>query len=1332
MHMKKIIMMVVLVVCALMGGKEMSVYAAGMENADVHWSPDGKAFTTNPGDKNTKWYDVRYTVDTGLTGGLRSLKEGEHYYSVEECGTVVIEKWGVVHPKGICIHDSHPEGNYYHGIPFGRECCENPYYSGWLPYCVKCKEKIVHSLFYMSEETAKTITALDMSKDYYYKCPRCDNLEQAVSLTRHMCKEISANRYFVRYHANMGTGYMGKSTHMVNNHTEYEGREVTPQKNLNLNTYKRKGYEFVGWNTKKDGSGISYEDGAEIYNLTTEENASVILYAQWRKRSSILEIDPGGGSYQGKTDIQRIIGEYESEYKINIHELVPAKGNRVQFDTMGGVPIDAMTGKQSFKEWSCSQPFYGELQEGCYRYIGPDGSVDRLTAMYTPEAIILPKAVKEGYSFGGWYADKECTIPIGVAGSSVIPREDMILYAAWVDLQLIAEDNYIANQGKGAVDLSWQQKDNTYKVYEVFQKKEEEDWYKIDSIQQQGTNFYVNRTIGFTGKEGVYTVPYTGFYELTLTGAQGENWETYQGGLGGQTRATLYLKKGEKLSYIIGGQDGYVNGGKGTIYGNGGGYSIVSSERLGTIMIAGGGGGASNWTDGGAGGSLSQKISSQNGQEGASGGGGGCMGGMSGEVIVHHHKETCQHLHIGSPDVYGGCYTNLQACGSTNIGFRETYRSFYYGNKDLDGSLIKCPRCDSFECAGHLDIGGVYRCGRCGYETSSSMDRCPSISRYALSCERDETYICGYREGEVISVKPAYGGSSYINQEICIDYKEALGIQKGNGEFCIVSKQVGLLEDNILKGVTATDYACPDKIAESSVLFTAVTEDSVRVAFKKPKDQGTAYYHQVKSYEKKTMNFVCQSNITKNILVSQVVGYRYRIDANAEGMVSNKDTFYAEKGEAPFLVVDIDESIRYLHIAAEDRAGNIGEAIHIPISTLYTQGLYWPIITEKLFIESGKHVYPSGEQDTYYVKADGDTPVLLTWEGLLCGSARNDYQIEEAHFVVKNTSDASLEGSFIVTVPNREGNLAGSFTYPSRFLQKRLTGPIGIEDAAYTVAQRFQMCRSLLLKQKFTIPTEYNGKTFQVFPKAAIVGNKKAIYSEEARDIQNGLFLIADGEAPQITGVEQLRAIGRVEDLQRKEVTITLTAEDVGSGLAEFSVEIRNLDNGMIKTYHDDSLSGKIQFTVDREDAVFHGKYSVLLQAVDYVGNQSTMQTELLGIGLDAYIERILEPHTPIFKRGESGVLQITTWGYVESVAIHFPESFVQEDASLQRTIVYESLEAVKTEQIPFVVPLDVPDGELMIKVTAYKSGTQLSAQPKLLTIQVKGSVLDELRTRLR
>lgn len=46
----------------------------------------------------------------------------------------------------------------------------------------------------------------------------------------------------------------------------------------------RTGYTFLNWNTKSDGSGKQFEPGENVKSLTAENDAEVLLYAQWKKR----------------------------------------------------------------------------------------------------------------------------------------------------------------------------------------------------------------------------------------------------------------------------------------------------------------------------------------------------------------------------------------------------------------------------------------------------------------------------------------------------------------------------------------------------------------------------------------------------------------------------------------------------------------------------------------------------------------------------------------------------------------------------------------------------------------------------------------------------------------------------------------------------------------------------------------------------------------------------------------------------------------------------------------------------------------------------------------
>ena len=65
--------------------------------------------------------------------------------------------------------------------------------------------------------------------------------------------------------------------------------------NLSVNAFERTGYTFDGWNTKADGSGTSYADSETVNNLTTENEATITFYAQWKANAYAVLFDKTGG-----------------------------------------------------------------------------------------------------------------------------------------------------------------------------------------------------------------------------------------------------------------------------------------------------------------------------------------------------------------------------------------------------------------------------------------------------------------------------------------------------------------------------------------------------------------------------------------------------------------------------------------------------------------------------------------------------------------------------------------------------------------------------------------------------------------------------------------------------------------------------------------------------------------------------------------------------------------------------------------------------------------------------------------------------------------------------
>lgn len=97
------------------------------------------------------------------------------------------------------------------------------------------------------------------------------------NVTVDLIPEWSANTYTVKYNKNAPSGTTINGTTADSTHT------YDTDKALTTNGYSINNYKFLSWNTKKDGTGTSYTDGTTVKNLTTTDNGTVTLYAQWKQ-----------------------------------------------------------------------------------------------------------------------------------------------------------------------------------------------------------------------------------------------------------------------------------------------------------------------------------------------------------------------------------------------------------------------------------------------------------------------------------------------------------------------------------------------------------------------------------------------------------------------------------------------------------------------------------------------------------------------------------------------------------------------------------------------------------------------------------------------------------------------------------------------------------------------------------------------------------------------------------------------------------------------------------------------------------------------------------------
>ena len=155
--------------------------------------------------------------------------------------------------------------------------------------------------------------------------------------------------YTVAFDGNGGSGSMEKQTLVLG--------DV-----LQINTFIREGYVFAGWNTAKDGSGMSFNDGAKVLEFQGT-NTNVTLYAQWC--SNVVDLAGLTDDFIAKQgDI--LTGTLASDSKISI-----ADGATV---TLNGVTINGEN--NNLYKWA------GLTCEGNCTIVLAEGSTNTLKGFY--------------------------------------------------------------------------------------------------------------------------------------------------------------------------------------------------------------------------------------------------------------------------------------------------------------------------------------------------------------------------------------------------------------------------------------------------------------------------------------------------------------------------------------------------------------------------------------------------------------------------------------------------------------------------------------------------------------------------------------------------------------------------------------------------------------------------------------------------------------------------------------------------------------------------------------------------------------------------------------
>ncbi len=171
-------------------------------------------------------------------------------------------------------------GNLWYRLTDG-----NWVYSGNLTRCYKVsyvlnsgKNNSSNPTYYMASEeiTLKSATRTGYTFAGWYKesvfTNKITKISKGSTGNVTLYAKWTANTYKIAFNGNGST-----SGSMATKSVTY-GKSFT----LPSNAFARTGYTFNGWNTKKDGSGTNYANGASVSNLTATNGATVTLYAKWK------------------------------------------------------------------------------------------------------------------------------------------------------------------------------------------------------------------------------------------------------------------------------------------------------------------------------------------------------------------------------------------------------------------------------------------------------------------------------------------------------------------------------------------------------------------------------------------------------------------------------------------------------------------------------------------------------------------------------------------------------------------------------------------------------------------------------------------------------------------------------------------------------------------------------------------------------------------------------------------------------------------------------------------------------------------------------------------
>lgn len=286
--------------------------------------------------------------------------------------------------------------------------------------------------FYEKVYYGSTYEIITTAKTGYTIIDNTGTLTGTVNGDTTVAPRLSINSYTISYEPN-------KPSKATENLTKMSDQKIyyNRERNLTANTYKYAGYDFIGWNTKADGTGTAYSNMQAVKNLFSTDGSTITLYAQWKIHTHKLKVyvsnENADGSFGSEWLWQDKILEYNTPYSYTgyvndtVYQQISTSGT--MYDSDITIHLKAM--RKTFN------------QKLTVYYEQPDGSFDAGT-------VVINKTYRYGQTVS-WNRNADVTykaanISWSVSGTNV---KELKVYRQQYKITVNGADKHVTTTGSG-------------------------------------------------------------------------------------------------------------------------------------------------------------------------------------------------------------------------------------------------------------------------------------------------------------------------------------------------------------------------------------------------------------------------------------------------------------------------------------------------------------------------------------------------------------------------------------------------------------------------------------------------------------------------------------------------------------------------------------------------------------------------------------------------------------------------------------------------------------------------------------------------------------------